>query len=144
MGWNSHSAQITQPHALFENRPELAIRCDSLIDLVAYFDSFLDLAFQETEIAGTAQRAAQRQRLATAEAAVAVAPGDNPAMPIDLPPATVPQTGIPSWVQPPALRLLVCDADQWEALGESGKVEVVSFPSENIVFSEGKNLAHGI
>ena len=67
-----------------------------------------------------AQRAAQRERLATAEAAVAAAAAETPATPVALPPSTVPNTGIPSWVQRTAHRLLIGDADQRQALRESG------------------------
>ena len=69
-----------------------------------------------------AERAAQRERLATAEAVVVAAPAETPAKPVALFPSAVANTGIPSWVQPTAHRQLVGDADQREALRESGQV----------------------
>ena len=97
--------------------------------------------YPETEIAGKAKRAAQRERLATAGAAVPAAAAETPARPVALPPSTVPDTGIPSWVQPTAHRLLVGDVDQREALRESGQVGLVCFPSQNLVLSDSERLA---
>ena len=126
---------------MLANRPELAVRNVSPTDLVSEFDYFRDLGYPETEIAGMAQRAAQRERIATAEAAVAAAAAETPATPVALPPSTVPDTGIPSWVLPVAHRLLVGDADQREALRESGQVGLVCFPSQNLVLSDSERFA---
>ena len=79
-----------------------------------------------------------RERLATAEAAVAAAAAETPATSVALPPTTVPQTGIPSRVQTAAHRLLGGDADQVEALGESGNVGLVCFHSQNLLFSDSE------
>ena len=57
---------------------------------MAEFEYFRDLGYPETEIAGMAQREAHREPLATAEAAVAAAAAETPAMSVALPPTTVP------------------------------------------------------
>ena len=107
---------------------------------MSQFDYFRDLGYPETDIAGMAQRAAQRERLPTAEAAVAAAAAETPATPVALPTSTVPNTGIPSWLQQTAHRLLVGDLDQREALRESGQVGLVCFPSQNLVLSDSERL----
>ena len=107
---------------------------------MAEFDYFRDLGYPEREIAGMAQRAAQPERLATAEAAVAAQAGETPAKSVALPPTTVPDTGIPSWVKPVGHRLLVGDSDQREALRECCHMGLVCFPSENLVFSDSERV----
>ena len=99
-------APIPPPHVLLANRPDLAVRNVSPTDLVAEFDYFRDLGYLETEIAGMAKGAPQRERFATAEAVVAAAAAETPATPVALSPSTLPDIGIPSWVQPTAHRLL--------------------------------------
>ena len=126
---------------LFANRPELAVCNVSPTDLVAEFVYFRDMGYPETEIAGMAQRAQQRERLATAETAVAAAAPESPATPIALPPSTVPDTGIASWVQPRAHRLLIGDAEKLEALRDSSQVGLLCFPSQNLVLSDSQRLA---
>ena len=66
-------APILPPHVLLANRHELAVRNVSPTDLVSEYDYFRELGYPETEIAGKAQRAAQRERFTTAEAAVGAA-----------------------------------------------------------------------
>ena len=70
---------------LLANQPELAVRNVSLTELVWEFDYFRDLGYPETAIAWMAQPAAQRERLATAEAAVSAAAADTPATPVAFP-----------------------------------------------------------
>ena len=87
-----------------------------------------------------AQRAAQRERLAAPEAAVAAASAENPETPVALHPSTGTNIGIPSWVQPSAHRLLVGDADQSDALRESAQVGLVCFTSQNLMLSDSTRV----
>ena len=82
------------PREILANRPELEVHNVSPTDLVSEFDYSRDLGYSETEIAGMAQRAAQYERLATAEAAIAAA-AETPGKSVALPPTTGPDTGIP-------------------------------------------------
>ena len=108
---------------------------------MAHFDFFLELGYPESEIVGMAQRALQGERLAAAEAAVAAAAEQTPATSVALPPSTAPNTGITCSVQPVAYRLLLGDAEQREALGETGQASVVCFPSKNLVLTDQDRLA---
>ena len=92
------------------------------------------------KIAGIAQCAAQGERVATAEAAVPAA-GAEPLERQWPYPLQLPITGLPSWIQLTAHRLLVGDADQQEALRESGQVGLVCFHSQNFVLCDSKRFA---
>ena len=115
-------APYRTPHELLPNRTELSIRTVSQTGLVEDIDYFRDLGYAESEIAGMAQRALQRERLAAAEAAVAAAAAQAPTMWVAFPPSNVPNTGISLWVHPMAYRVFVGEADQREALPETGPV----------------------
>ena len=119
---------IPPPHVLFANRPEIALGNVSPTDLVADFDSVRDQGYPDTEIGGMSHRASQWERIATAEASVAAAAAEIPASPVALTHSTVPDTGIPSWVQPTAHSLLVADAYQRDELRESGQVGLDCIP----------------
>ena len=107
---------------------------------MADLDYFRDLGYCETEIAGMAQCGYHRERLATVEAAVPVAAPETPATSIALPPTTVADTDIHSWVQLAVQRLLFGDSDQREALMESGQMGLGCFRSQNLVLSDSDRL----
>ena len=86
------------------------------------------------------KRVEQRERLATAEAAIPAAEAETPATQVALPPSSVPDAGIPSWVQPVTHPLLVGDSDQTDARPESGQVGVACFVSKNLVLNDSERF----